>query len=452
MRELVPSIAAALTPLILLVILLVGPTLGLVKWQPSLLWHTEFGAVGHGITSKVTAISVDKTGLYTAGYLGTYSNVTGPSSYSFLNKFDFSGTQVWSQKPKDPVYGISPGVGGVYVAGPKNGSSAFVQKYDLDGSKIWAGQIIDLFVVPDSPISVGSAGVYVSGLGPLNPNQGSPNPLNLNQTYPVILAGYDFSGNALWTQAVANVSFGGFGMVYAGSGGVYVSGSNDTGLGLFDTHAFVSKYDTGGALQWRRQFDEPGFACWCGPKGISGDSSGIYILGRTHNAFPGQSYGGFEDTFLRKYDLNGSVLWTTQFVAPNSLTASPAQISVNQSGVYLLIFVASESVYPPDFVMKYDSSGNRMWSVRTEAFTATALSVGENDVYVGGGLVSGPSLKAYAAAYSLSSSLIIFGVDPPVSFVIAGLLVGAGVVSVLWIRKGWKKKARPIARNFATIP
>src|SRR5437867_7545658 len=80
MRELVPSIAAALTPLILLVILLVGPTLGLVKWQPSLLWHTEFGAVGHGITSKVTAISVDKTGLYTAGYLGTYSNVTGPSS------------------------------------------------------------------------------------------------------------------------------------------------------------------------------------------------------------------------------------------------------------------------------------------------------------------------------------------------------------------------------------
>src|SRR5438093_663599 len=105
MRELVPSIAAALTPLILLVILLVGPTLGLVKWQPSLLWHTEFGAVGHGITSKVTAISVDKTGLYTAGYLGTYSNVTGPSSYSFLNKFDFSGTQVWStQAPVESMY------------------------------------------------------------------------------------------------------------------------------------------------------------------------------------------------------------------------------------------------------------------------------------------------------------------------------------------------------------
>jgi len=97
--------------------------------------------------------------------------------------------------------------------------------------------------------------------------------------------------------------------------------------------------------------------------------------------------------------------------------------------------------------MKYDSSGNRVWSIRTEAFSASALSVGETGVYVGGDVESGPSLKAYAAAYSLSSSLILFGVDPPLSFVIAALLVGAGGVSVLWIRKGWRKKVRPTSQR-----
>src|SRR5207249_9020803 len=104
MRELLPTIAAAVTPLILLAILLVGPTLGLVKWQPSLLWKTEFGTpcgtpCTH-IENAVTAFSADKTGLYAAGYVGGTASppVPADSNYSFLKRYDFNGGQVWSQK------------------------------------------------------------------------------------------------------------------------------------------------------------------------------------------------------------------------------------------------------------------------------------------------------------------------------------------------------------------
>jgi hypothetical protein len=281
-----------------------------------------------------------------------------------------------------------------------------------------------------SPISVGGTGVYVTGFGPQNPNS----------TTPLFVRAYDFKGNSVWTNVLANVNYGGASRIYADSSGVYVTESD--GVNSVDSHAFVSRYDINGALQWTRQFDEPGFTCWCGTDGISGDASGIYVLGSTRNAFPGQSLIGHTDTFVRKYDSKGNALWTIEFLAPYSTGASDEHISANSSGIFLLVFGS---------MLRYDGSGNRVWSIPLHQTTG-ALSVGESNVYVGGPWGFDPGRKAFAEAYSLSSSLVLFGANPPLSFVIAVLLVGAGVLSVLWIRKGWRKTAPRTATKFpATI-
>ncbi len=141
---------------------------------------------------------------------------------------------------------------------------------------------------------------------------------------------------------------------------------------------------------------------------------------------------GHTDTFIRKYDSKGSALWTIEFLAPYSTGASDEHISANPSGIFLLVFGS---------MLRYDSNGNRVWSIPLHQTTG-ALSVGENNVYVGGPWGSDPGRKAFAEAYDVSSSLVLFGVNPPSSFGIAALLVGAVVLSVVWLRKGWKKKVR----------
>src|SRR5207247_9860279 len=62
----------------------------------------------------------------------------------------------------------------------------------------------------------------------------------------------------------------------------------------------------GAEILWVRQFGTAG-----GDYGsaVAVDASGIYVVGRTLGAMPADDY----DALLRKYDLNGGLLWNRQF-------------------------------------------------------------------------------------------------------------------------------------------
>ncbi len=425
----VPVLVAGLTPFIVLGLVVTGAGLGLVLWQPPTLWTTEFGNPGAG----VTAVSADTAGLYAAGFVGYPSSVfNATSSYLFINRYDFNGHQAWTQKFGNPRFSEIKGIGfggdGVYIAARAN-SSAFIRKYDLNGNEAWTSQ----FASPASDattISVGTTGVYVGGSG------------TVNGTSAVILRDYDFNGNVLWTNLLGNA--GGPVSVYAGSNGVYVTGSYSPYLS--DTHAFVSKYDFNGAFGWTRQVDNPpAFTCNCAPSGISGDATGMYVAGNTQSAFPGQVSSGRVDTFVRKYDWNGNELWTIQFGASDYTTLLNPHISVNPSGVYLAVTTGESR----GFVMKYDGNGNHVWSLQIQPSPSqggaemNAISVGENGVYAGGSQRLAIGQVAFIAEFSQSSSLILFGFNPPFSFGLAGLLVGFVALSILWLRRQMKRKVRP---------
>ncbi len=170
------------------------------------------------------------------------------------------------------------------------------------------------------------------------------------------------------------------------SGNIYVAGSTYGALpgeissGVWD--AFVRKYDSQGNTLWTRQFGTTGNDYG---RAIAVDGSNIYVAGQTKGAFPGLTSAGQADCFVRKYDSQGSVVWTRQF--GHYLDDDANGIAVDGSGN---IFIAGQ-LSPGtmnNFVCKYNSQGAQLWIKEFTGGSANAgLCVGVDTAgnsYVGG--------------------------------------------------------------------
>ena len=69
-------------------------------------------------------------------------------------------------------------------------------------------------------------------------------------------------------------------------------------------------------------------------------------------------------------------------------------------------------------------------------------------LHVAGNLRTAQTSAAFLTTLDKSSSLIFFGVNPPFSLVLAGLLVAGSALSILWFRRQRpKKRGIPRARG-----
>ncbi len=175
--------------------------------------------------------------------------------------------------------------------------------------------------------------------------------------------------------------------VDAANGNVYVAGSvggalpGETSSGSRDT--FVRKYDAAGDVLWTRQFGTATISA------IAVDSGAVYVTGTTSGTLGDVNVGGV-DVFVRKYDDNGNVLWTRQFGTTASDQVSA--IAVDASGVYVAgqtsgIFQGQVGAGPDAFVSKFDVSGNELWTRQFGTFggdSAAGVAVAAGGVYVAG--------------------------------------------------------------------
>jgi hypothetical protein len=178
---------------------------------------------------------------------------------------------------------------------------------------------------------------------------------------------YELAVKELWTRQFGTPDKDHGAGIAVDSSGVYIVGlTNGTLPGKSnagDDDTFVRKYDHNGNEVWTRQF---GSSAADGANAIAVEGSGVYVLGSTAGALPGQTNLGGSDIFLRKYDLNGNEIWTHQFGTSES--ESGESLSANTSAVYVTgwtrgAFSGHTNAGASDgFVRKYDSSGNEIWT------------------------------------------------------------------------------------------
>jgi hypothetical protein len=307
--------------------------------------------------------------------------------------------------------------GNVYIAGQVGGAlpgqtsaggdDAFVRKYDAAGNEVWTRQFgTAFFLETANGIAVDASGVYVVGTttGAL-PSQTSAGGED------VFVRKYDAAGNELWTRQFGgtpgpsgSVADRGFGVATDGSA-VYVVGVT---LGTLPGQAgpgdrvesFLRKYDSAGNEIWTRQFAS---TVSVEANAVAVGASGVYVGGLVHGSLPGSgapdAISG--DAFVRKYDVDGNVVWSRQFGSsqpPISLTPDEAVtgLAVDASGVYLAGYTdgtlpgqtrAGSTAGYDAFVRKYDDAGHILWTSQfgtSSSDQATSVSADPSGVYVAG--------------------------------------------------------------------
>ncbi len=433
MKALIPVIVAGLTPFMVLALIVSGLAFGMVAWQPPIYWANQFGTSGANISNSVTAAASDANGLYLGGFVGspqTRYGATPSPSFSFVSKYDLSGHQIWMRAVGNPLYTqiseLMLGQNGLFVSETIN-NTLFLQNYSENGTRAWTAQVGNLVEAQNS-IAIGENGVYVALLGTTQQNG----------TYPILVNEYDFNGTLIWAKSLGNETAGNV-VTYANNYGFYIAGSDS--YGRFDTRAFLSAYSSNGTLEWTESLDQsPNFSCYCTPVGLVGDTTGIYLMGLTLDSFPGQEASGHGDLFIRKYDWSGNTAWTSEFSSPDYAQLGSPAMSEKSQGLYL----TTSSGAGHGFIVKYDNSGTFSWFLQVDQ-SPMSISAGDNGAYVGG--FSSTTNLAILEQVGSSSSLVLFGLNPPISFGVVALLSSLVAMSVIYFSR--RRKYRP--RSVATL-
>jgi hypothetical protein len=343
----------------------------------------------------VTAIAADGSGVYAGG-------VSYAEHSLFVSRYDLGGQRVWNQAfgnpPRDGITAIAVGTDGVYAAGILN-FAGFVRKYQFNGNLVWTNN--DSLFRDDASVSANSGHVFAS----------------FDNGYSAHIKAYDTNGNSLWTASTGKSNVPIIPQTFSQGNNVYTIGPGGSSGTLLS-------YNSDGTLNWSENL-----TCSCAPTSLAADASEIYIVGAWSQGT------GLAGTLV-KYDLAGSLLWMRNFDSPDGTTVGTPRISLDTSGIYVAVTANSGG-----YLVRFDSNGNQVWSVGVPG-PANAISARPDGVYVGGGDQNNPFTTASLSKYAQSSSLVLFGVNPPFSFGLVALLGGVVVLSLFWLRRLRKNRIR----------
>jgi len=266
--------------------------------------------------------------------------------------------------------------GNVYITGfvqeTEGGSNVLVQKYDATGFRLWTST----YNSPAGLEDVGN-GIAVDGQGNVYV-AGFENRSDLNQGKNVWVRKYDTSGLILWTttyNSPANSNDEGRDIAVNAAGDVYVVGFEDRPDLMEGDNLWIRKYDTNGNVLWTTIYNAFGLADQIG-NGIAVDQSGnVYVTG-SEATDP-------EDILVQKYDAGGEHLWTQKYSGPGNQSDVGYGIDVDFAGnVYVGGHETRDDIAEKKniWVGKYDTAGNLQWIRRH----ATSKHDGVQEVAVDG--------------------------------------------------------------------
>jgi hypothetical protein len=228
----------------------------------------------------------------------------------------------------------------------------------------------------------------------------------------------DAGGALQWAAQIASDGDeAGGDMAVDAAGNVYISGSTnpsiDGGAGAGGFDVVLAKFDSTGARQWIRQFGSAGNDY--GAAVVTDAAGNVYVAGTAGDALPGNTSAGHDDTFLVKFDGNGTQQWAHQFGTATSEDVTGAAIDA-AGNIYVAGYETDPDNAPPNapetphgFLAKYDAAGTPQWtraiasSGGAEKVNAVAVD-GAANVYVAGytsGDFGGSGNAGYYDAYVL---------------------------------------------------
>jgi uncharacterized delta-60 repeat protein len=375
--------------------------------EPSVIWTKLLGTSSYDWVSSLTTGS--DGAIYVAGVTGGNldGQVNSGSYDGFVTKYNTDGTKAWTKLLGGSSYDYANSLttgsdGAIYVAGYTGGNldgqvnsgneDAFVTKYNTDGTKAWTkllgGSSYDIAM----SLTTGSDGaIYVAGYtdGNLDGQVNSGN----NDAF---VTKYNTDGTKAWTKLL-----GGSGADYANSlttgsdGAIYVAGSTNgnldgqTNSGGVDS--FVTKYNTDGTKAWTKLLGTSGadYAYSL----TTGSDGAIYVAGYTYGNLDGQVNSGSYDTFVTKYNTDGTKAWT-KLLGGSSNDIAYSLTTGSDGAIYVAGYTSGNldgqvnSGGVDAFVTKYNTDGTKVWtkllgsSVNDYAYSLTTGSDGA--IYVAG--------------------------------------------------------------------
>ncbi len=204
----------------------------------------------------------------------------------------------------------------------------------------------------------------------------------------VFLTKYNPDGSKVWTKLQGTSGSEEANAITIGlDGSIYLSGrqGNDS---------FLTKYSTNGSFTWTQMLI--GNSTTTAKALTTGLDGSIYVSGTTFGAMDGQSYSGGLDTFLTKYNPDGSKVWT-QLLGSSADDVANAITTGLDGSIYVSGYttgsldgqtsITGQGYYA--FLTKYSTDGSRDWTKllgsNTGFVMANALTTGlDGSIYVGG--------------------------------------------------------------------
>ena len=338
------------------------------------LWLQQFGTDGSDQGRAVTIDSSDN--ILIAGNTVRDLEDEDKSNDVFLRKLDSDGKLLWTRQFGSDFDDFAAGVAvdasdNVIIAGYTKGAlegdnaggeDVFVRKYDADGAVVWTRQFgtanRDLAVA----VAVDAAGAILVG-GSTNGVLGG----SAAGLWDAFVRKYDASGNVIWTRQLGT-SANDFmrGVAVDNAGNILLSGQT---RGVFEgsnaggDDVFLQKLDPDGELIWTRQFGTPAADL---ARGVAVDSSAnVLVIGNTTGDL-GAANAGDSDVFIRKYDADGTVLWTRQF--GTSADDNATGVAADSSGNILMVGYTEGALEGTSagnediFIRKYTADGSLSWT------------------------------------------------------------------------------------------
>ncbi len=270
----------------------------------------------------------------------------------------------------DPYAAATDSTGSIFLAGSQQGGYG-LSKLDSSGAILWTRSfgsaadtsVWDIKVVSDGSIYLAGTANSFSQQNGISPTFEGENRLGLADAF---IQKLDSTGTVIWTRLLGtSVNDLGTSVGIASDGSSFLAGwtvgspdgtTNQGGITwAIDWDVFLTKYSSSGVKQWTRLIGVPGTDTVA--KILVHTDDSVYITGRTYGALNGATPIGNGDDYIAKYDSSGNAVWTVVFGTTGIDHQGGIALGADGS-----VFVASNTSGMS--LRKYSAAGALQW-VRT---------------------------------------------------------------------------------------